>query len=490
MTLSREATVPGLLQRRRWANWDPLPGVSTWAKAAVIGTVLTCSVMAGRRASPLLLFVMAGAVALALMLRKPVLGLAILPVAAMTIPFEIQASTSVSVNVAVFMVPVLLGVWVLDMVRRRALRLTSSATNAPLIAFVLSASLSLLLGNAYWDPSVPRPHNVLWVQLGQWSIYVFSMIAFWLGANLMTDTKSLKLVTYTYMVTGGGIAIFHLLPLLWPIVSQTTPLGATTSVYWLWLTALAGGQLLFNRQMPLPGKLFCLLTLATLWYFSLTGLTTWISGLLPMSVTMAALIALRFRKRSILIFLVVILLAVAYFPLVYQQWGWDEELQVSGRGRLGHYQIVLELAMRKPWFGLGMAAYRHYSWTIPGKVEALIYRGGNVSSHNNYIDIFAQMGAVGLAVFVWLTIAIGRVAWEVRRRFTGGFEAAYAHAALAGLAGTLVAGLLGDWFLPFVYNIGFKGFRSSVMIWVFLGGLVALDVISKTRTLPENDATP
>jgi len=35
--------------------------------------------------------------------------------------------------------------------------------------------------------------------------------------------------------------------------------------------------------------------------------------------------------------------------------------------------------------------------------------------------------------------------------------------------------MLADWFLPFVYNIGFAGFRTSALAWMFLGGLVALE---------------
>ena len=35
--------------------------------------------------------------------------------------------------------------------------------------------------------------------------------------------------------------------------------------------------------------------------------------------------------------------------------------------------------------------------------------------------------------------------------------------------------MLADWFLPFVYNIGFVGFQASVLVWLFLGGLVSLD---------------
>jgi hypothetical protein len=33
--------------------------------------------------------------------------------------------------------------------------------------------------------------------------------------------------------------------------------------------------------------------------------------------------------------------------------------------------------------------------------------------------------------------------------------------------------------LPFVYNIGLAGFRASVLGWLFLGGLVSLEQMSR-----------
>ena len=68
-----------------------------------------------------------------------------------------------------------------------------------------------------------------------------------------------------------------------------------------------------------------------------------------------------------------------------------------------------------------------------------------------------------------------------------GFEQAYVNACLAGLAGSLAAGTRGDWFLPFVYNIGIAGFRASVLGWLFLGGLVAVEGAVKMQVV---DARP
>jgi uncharacterized membrane protein YeaQ/YmgE (transglycosylase-associated protein family) len=76
---------------------------------------------------------------------------------------------------------------------------------------------------------------------------------------------------------------------------------------------------------------------------------------------------------------------------------------------------------------------------------------------------------------------IGIQAQKLRKRFSGDFNAGYASAALAGLIGTLIASGIVEWMLPFVYNVGFSGFRFSVFIWVFLGGLVILDKLSLSQ---------
>ena len=52
---------------------------------------------------------------------------------------------------------------------------------------------------------------------------------------------------------------------------------------------------------------------------------------------------------------------------------------------------------------------------------------------------------------------------------------------LGGLVGMLFSGMLGDWFLPFVYNVGLHGMRASLLGWLFLGGLVALEEIYRNK---------
>ena len=70
---------------------------------------------------------------------------------------------------------------------------------------------------------------------------------------------------------------------------------------------------------------------------------------------------------------------------------------------------------------------------------------------------------------------------KLRNKATDGFSQAYVIGVLGGLAGTLVAGMLGDWVIPFVYNVGVRGFRTSVIAWIFLGGLVVIEQIYSNK---------
>jgi hypothetical protein len=124
---------------------------------------------------------------------------------------------------------------------------------------------------------------------------------------------------------------------------------------------------------------------------------------------------------------------------------------------------------------LGPAAYRSYA-----RLEPLLYEGEywidpQVNSHNNYVDLFAQLGVVGLGLFLWFAARMTRLAFRLRARFRGGFEGAFINGMLACWCASLIIMLLADWILPYVYNIGFPGFQASVLVWLFLGGLLTLE---------------
>jgi len=138
--------------------------------------------------------------------------------------------------------------------------------------------------------------------------------------------------------------------------------------------------------------------------------------------------------------------------------------------RVDAWLIVAEITRANPILGLGFANYNAFAVLFPIRGYAVRF-----NSHSQYVDIVAQMGIVGLVCFFWFFGAVGWLGWQLRERVPAGFPRAYVYGALGGLVGMLVAAALGDWVLPFFYNIGLKGFRASVLGWLFLGGLVILE---------------
>ena len=451
----------------------------------ILAGVLLLAVRVGRQPSIGFLALGVGGVGLLFLVRRPGLGLVALAALSFTVPVSLGTGTEVALTPPVLLVPVVAVAWLLDGLRRRSLRLPASRATLPLLLFVAGGLASLLAGTLYWDPLVPRSGNLLLVQLAQWGIYALSALIFLLAGDLGSRGRWLEWATWTFLAVGSVVVLEFYLPPLQRVLGWSGGLMANRSLFWTWLAALAAGQLFFNRRLSTLAKLSLMLLLVGAAFVAWFVLRDWISGWVPFSVAALTVVWLRVRSRNrtaaTLALLAMVALAVVLYPLLFVHAGGEQEVETSWGGRQLLYRRVLDLVKDHPLLGLGPAAYRHYGFTqwLTGGVGTAFWVRPNISSHNNYIDIYAQMGLVGLGLFIWFLIAVGRVGWRLRAHFHDDFAAGYVNGALGGLAGTLVAMMLADWFLPFVYNISFPGFRTSVLAWMFLGGLVALEQVSR-----------
>ena len=208
-----------------------------------------------------------------------------------------------------------------------------------------------------------------------------------------------------------------------------------------------------------------------------------------LAAVLGTLIWLRFpRLRWAIVVVLVVLLALGVLvPSVYQFAGGDAEWTLSGGSRLVLIERVIEVTMRNPITGLGPAAYRPYADMKPLGYQRAYWVTPQINSHNNYVDLFAHGGILGLLLFFWFAWEIARLGLALRKRYAGDFAAGYVNGMLAAGAGALVIMLLADWILPFVYNIGFPGFQASVLVWLFMGGLVALENMGPGETRRHGD---
>lgn len=411
------------------------------------------------------------------LLQHPYLSPFAIVVAALTIRSELGTGSEVTLNAATMLVPVSLAVWLIDIVRQGQHRLLASRVNLPLLLFLAAGLVSLLVGSATWDPAVPRSSQFLIVQLAQWAIFVFSGLAFWLTAHLMTEVAWLHRLTFFYIALAGGLAILRVVPASADAVLNYATFAVERAPFWMLLTSVAGGQVLFNKGLSNGWRWFQIGVLVAAFAYALVFHRATASNWVGVVAVLGVLFWLRWSRLRWPVILLLTALGVTgvLSSAIYDFAGGDDEWVESGGSRLLLIERVIKVTMRNPVTGLGPAAYRPYTAMEPLMYYRAYWVAPQINSHNNWVDLFSQVGLLGLGVFVWFAIEVTALGFRLRRRYPEGFAAGYVNAMLATWAGSLVMMLFADWILPFVYNIGFSGFQASVLVWLFLGGLVALE---------------
>lgn len=452
----------------------------------IVAAVLALALWLGQRASATTLGVLVAAMAGMLLLARPWLGLPALILAALLWSMEISTGSEVTLNPATVLLPALLGLWLLMMAVRGRIALVRSPVNLPLLLLLATGLLSLFVGLMMWDTVVPRGGNFLLVQLAQWAIYALSGGALLITGNLIRQEAELRRLTFSFLLLGGVLVIVKLAPIAGGLIGGLATEAINRPPFWVLLAGLAGGQLLFNRELTRPWRIFLLVIVGLSIYYGFGILREAASNWVGLTVTGAVLGWLRWprlRWISISVLLALVITGLL-FPAVYNFAGGDEEWITSGGSRLALItRVVEDTITHNPVTGLGPAAYRAYGATRPLQYEHIVWILPRISAHNNYVDIFGHFGALGLVLFGWLALAIGRIGLGLRRQSLSGFAAGYVNGMLAVWAGSLALMLLADWILPFVYNIGFPGFQASLLLWLFLGGLPALAAMATEEGL-------
>jgi hypothetical protein len=390
-------------------------------------------------------------------------------------------------NATVLLIPILIVIWLLMQLNQHAIRLVPSRPNLPLILFLISGLLSLFMGNVLWDPTVPRSANFTIVQFAQWGLFLFSAAVFWIAGNLIKDEVWLRRLVACFLIVGGILAVVRVLPGGGGLILEYVTYAANRAPFWLLLTALATGQLLYNRDLSTRWKIYLLVLLGAVVVFAFGDQKERSSNWVSVLVVVGVLIWLRIPRVRLVTAMAIVLFAVSGMlaEVIYEFAGGDAKWEESGGSRLALGNAVIKTALRNPIMGIGPASYRPYGRMTPLQYEGAYYYAINLSSHNNYIDLFAHVGIVGLGLFLWFMTELALLHARVRKHYPDGFTGGYVNGMLGAWFAIMTIMALADWFLPFVYNLGFEGFQSSILIWMFFGGIVALEQRANRKALAQ-----
>jgi O-antigen ligase len=300
-------------------------------------------------------------------------------------------------------------------------------------------------------------------QVGGFAIFVLSLGCTLVTAHLVQDIRWLKIIVWVYI---GLSAIYVFGRLVGLPVDRIYQIGLVSgSMFWTWLVVLTFAQAFFNNKLRLPVRsLLYGVVLITMYVAYVRG-NDWKSGWVPAAVAIAVMIGLRYKRLFLLAIPIALIVAgnLAVRLIASDEYSWGT--------RIDAWQIVLEISRVNPLFGLGFSNYYWYTPLIPIRGWVV-----NFNSHSQYIDLIAQVGILGLFCFLWIFFEVLKLSWKlIKNKHIDGFAGAYTYGVLAGTTATLVAAFLGDWVLPFVYNVGLTGFRASILPWLFVGGMIAIE---------------
>lgn len=414
--------------------------------------------------------------------RWPGLGMPVAVLVSLLVPVSIGTGTESSLNASILWVMFLLGIWVLQMVARdHQVVLMSSPIVRALLGLVVVSLLAFALGQLNW---LPIPTASLLAQLGGLSMFILLPGAFLWASHRMGRLRNLEWMVWAFLGLGGVFIVGLLIPSTRRLALSTYQRAVFDSLFWTWMITLSFSQSVLNNKLRSVARVAMGAICIAAFYFTIVVRQSWTSGWFPGLVSVGVILLI-IKPKWVVIGSIVGLVLLFVIPGLFDSIFLSGDNAYSLETRLAAWQIMGRIIKLNPVLGLGPANY--YAYT---PLYRILGYSVNFNSHNNFVDIVAQTGFLGLGFFLWFVASLGRELWSSLQHVTDGFKRAYLIGAIGGLVGTITAGLLGDWIIPFVYNIGLEGYRASSLAWMFLGGAVAVASRLSMDTPDDNPYAP
>jgi O-antigen ligase len=214
-----------------------------------------------------------------------------------------------------------------------------------------------------------------------------------------------------------------------------------------------------------------LCTLGLLFTFSRGGLVA-----LGCAIVASVFVAGRYRPAILSVMAIVGLLGVGYFSAVAPQESRDRITKLDGgTGRTDIWRVGSRMVEAHPFRGVGSGNFQlssgHYLLQRPGAVKYDFFIDKPKVAHNTYLHVLAELGFVGLALFLAIIGFALTCAFRAAQMFTKAGDRDMELLA-RGLLLAMIGLLSADFFISAQY---------SKQLWLLLGLGPAMLAIAKTR---------
>lgn len=369
----------------------------------------------------------------------------------------VGTGTGTAIMISFLWMMLIVVVWLARrLIIEKTLRVRPAPALLPGLLFVLVAAIAVAWSGFYVDPRVSvRLEDALPPRIMTVLTFLASYMAYVLVGNTVRSPWGMRFMVWWYIGFGAVVGLIRMVVNTVPfVINDRGQLSAFVGV-------MALSQALFNRSIS-PLLRIGLFGVVGVWVIVTFVIgRSWLSGWLPLFAGAAVVVFFRAKWPSIIVGVLIAAIFLANQAAVSDSFAAESE--ESGHTRLGAWENILGLVDDHLLFGVGPAGYKHY-------FDVYLVRQFWQATHNNYLDIIAQTGLVGITLYLWMWIAILWMAYKALRASPpGGFLRATAVSCFAGVCVTLLAQMLGDWVTPFAYTQGLAGIDYTIWHWMFAG---------------------
>jgi hypothetical protein len=384
---------------------------------------------------------------------------------ALYLPFSLPTGTGSRLVISLLLTILFAGILIVRMASvEHRLRLAPNLANLPLIGFISVVIVSVAWSILFRDPAVYASQSFVVVQLASAAVMVMLPGAYLMMGNHIRSRKELVFITALILIAG-------VVGLIKQVYQVNLPVN-TGGMFNLWVIATAVGLALFNQKLATGWRL-ALIGLAGAWvYYAFVLEIHWLAGWLPGVLAVALIVYSRSRKLFVVLAVIALIILLVRSDYYINQF-FVNEAGESGYTRLDAWAQNWRITKDHLLFGTGPAGYAvYYMSYFPDQAMA---------THNNYLDIVAQTGLVGMALVAWFFIAQLVMAVRLVRRLRGrrDFYEAMANVSLAGTLACIVIMAFGDWLFPFAYTQTIAGYDYALYNWIFMGFTLAIDRLTR-----------